>query len=55
MVNPNLGRNFRGSFQGSGGGGKITPPSLKLVRIMLEASNLACKYTHIFNLRNYTF
>ena len=34
---------------GRGVGGKITPPPhfcLKIVRIMLEASNLARKYTH---------
>ena len=29
-------------------------PSLKLVRIMLETSNLASKYTHICSLRKYT-
>ena len=28
-----------------GGGGVKLPPSLKLVRIMLETSNLARKYT----------
>ena len=36
------------------GGGKITP-CLKLVRIMLEPSNLARKYTHICSFRKYTF
>ena len=35
-------------------GGKITP-CLKLVRIMLEASKLARKYTPIFSFRKYTF
>ena len=39
--NPNLGGLFRGSFFG---GVKFTP-SLKLVRIVLETSNLARKYT----------
>ena len=43
-----------------GGGGKITlspllPPCLKLVRIMLETSNLARKYTPICSFRKYTF
>ena len=37
-----------------GGGGKITP-FLNLVRIMLETSNLARKYTDICSLRKYTF
>ena len=41
--NPNLGGIFRGSFGGGGGGCKITP-CLNLVRIMLEASNLARNY-----------
>ena len=39
---------------GRGGGGKITPCQ-KLVRIMLETSNLARKYTAIFSFRKYTF
>ena len=36
------------------GGGKVTP-CLKLVRIMLETSNLARKYTPICSFRKYTF
>ena len=39
---------------GQGGGGKITP-CRKLVRIMLETSNLARKYAAIFSFRKYTF
>ena len=31
------------------------PPPLKLVRVMLETSNLACRYTPIFSFRKYTF
>ena len=39
-----------------GEGVKLIPPScLKLVRIMLETSNLARKYTPICSFRNYTF
>ena len=30
-------------------------PRLKLVRIMLETSNLVRKYTHIFSLKKYIF
>ena len=30
-------------------------PCLKLVRITLETSNLACKYSHISSFRKYTF
>ena len=56
-INPNLGGLFRGSFSGErGGGGKITappPPCLKLVRIMLETSKFARKYTPIFSFRKY--
>ena len=37
-----------------GKGGGITP-CLKLVRIMLETSNLACKSSHISSFRKYTF
>ena len=36
------------------GGVKLTP-CLKLVRIMLETSNLARKYTHLCSFRKYTF
>ena len=35
-------------------GGKI-PPRLKLVKIMLETSNLARKYTLMCSFRKYTF
>ena len=42
--NPNPGGLFRGSF--SGGRGRKIAPYLKLVRIILEPSNFACKYTH---------
>ena len=44
-LNPNLGGIFRGLFWGG-----TTPhpyPCLKLVKIMLEASNLARKYTDV--------
>ena len=51
--NSNLGGLFRGSFWGEVG--KITPPSLKLVRIVLETWNLVRKYTHISSFRKYTF
>ena len=37
------------------GGSKIIPHCLKLVRIMLETSNLVRKYTHICRFRKYTF
>ena len=37
-----------------GGGGKITRPVLKLVRILLETWNLAHKYARICRLRKYT-
>ena len=36
------------------GAGKITL-CLKLGRIMVEISNLACKYTHIFSFEKYAF
>ena len=39
---------------GEEGGGKITS-SLKLVRIMLENSNLVRKYTHLCSFIKYTF
>ena len=51
-INPNLGSFFRSSFWG--GRGKITP-CLKLVRIMLEKSNLARKYTPLCNFRKCPF
>ena len=44
-INPNLGGLFRGSFT----------PFLKLVRIVLETSNLAPKDTHINSFKKYTF
>ena len=37
------------------GGGSIITPCLKLVRIMLETSNLALKYTSICSFRKYIF
>ena len=37
-----------------GGGGKITLPVLKLVRILLETWNLARKYARICRFRKYT-
>ena len=54
-INHNLDGLFRGSF--------FTPPPpplpqprfLKLVRIMLETSNLARKYTYICSFTKYTF
>ena len=49
----NLGGIFMGSFWG-GVGGKITP-CLKPVRIMLETSDLARKYTPICSLRKFAF
>ena len=55
IFNPDLGGLFRGSFVvGEEGGGKITP-CLKLVRVMLETSNLARKYTFICSFRKYNF
>ena len=43
--------------EGGGGGerGVKLAPSLKLVKIMLEAWNLVRKYTNIFSSRKYTF
>ena len=61
-INPNLGGLFRGFFfcgggggggRGVGGGDKIT--HLKLTKIMLETSNLACKYTRICSFINIPF
>ena len=54
LINPNLGRLFRGSFWG-GGGGMPPPPCLKLVRDMLEAWNLSRKYKFICSFRKYKF
>ena len=54
-LNPNLSGLFRGSFWGWGGGEVKLPPCLKLVRIMLETSNMARKYTHLCSFRKYTF
>ena len=45
-------------FEVAKGADKITLPPplcLKLVRIILETTNLASKYTHIFSFRKYTF
>ena len=45
-----------GSFLGGGWeGGGVKLPRLKLVRIILETSNLARKYEHIISFRKYTF
>ena len=41
-------------FEVRGGGAKISP-CVKLVRIMLETSNLALKYTHECSFRKYIF
>ena len=49
---PNLSGLFRGSF--GGGGGIKLPPCLTLVRIMLETSNVARKYTPLFSFRKCT-
>ena len=54
FLNPNLGSLFRGCFEVLGEG-NYPPPCLKLVRIMLETSNLARKYTPICSFRKYTF
>ena len=43
---------LRGFFCGWGGG--EVKLRLKIIRIMLETSNLACKYTHICSFRKYT-
>ena len=37
------------------GGVKYSPVCLKLIRVMLETSSLARKYTHISSFRKYTF
>ena len=39
---------------GGRGGGKITLPVLKLIRILLETWNLARKYARICRFRKYT-
>ena len=52
---------FRGLFLGRRGGEVKTPPplppapSIKLVRIMLETSNLARKCTHLYSSENIPF
>ena len=51
--NPNLSGLFRGSFWGGGEVKLPHSPCLKLVRIMLETSNLARKYKSIFSFRKY--
>ena len=50
-----LGVHFEVVWGGEGGVKLIPPSCLKLVRIMLETSNLALKYTPICSFRNYTF
>ena len=52
--NPDPGRLFRVCFE-VGGGGKITFPCLKLVRIMLETKHFVLKYTHMCTFRKDTF
>ena len=47
QVNPNLDGLFSGSFWGVWG--VKLPPCLKLVRIMLETSNLARKYKYLIS------
>ena len=42
-------------FEVQDGGGGVKLPYLTLVRIMLETSNLASKYTPICSFRKYTF
>ena len=53
-INPNLGGLFRGSFWGREGGLNYLY-CLRLVRIMLETSNLARKYKPICSFRKYSF
>ena len=53
LFNSNVGGFFRGWFWDrfeveEGGGGENTLPHVKLVRITLETSNLAHKYTHMY-------
>ena len=55
LFNPNQGGHFR--VWVGGGQELVSPPflrCLKLVRIMLETSNLTCKYTQICDFRRYT-
>ena len=42
-------------FEVGKGGQNYSPPLLKLVRITLQTSNLARKYTHIYSFRKFTF
>ena len=51
-LNPNLGESFKGLFYGGREVLKL-PTSLKLVRIMLETSNLLRKYTLISSSKKY--
>ena len=56
VLNPNLGwLTPSGTFWGGGGGSKITPPYMKLVRIMLETWNFVRKYPCISSFRKCTF
>ena len=58
FLNPNLGGFFRDLLWGGGSGGdggNYSFTCLKLVRIMLETSNLARKYMHICSFRKHTF
>ena len=54
LINSNLAGFFRGAFWG-GSRIKSSPPDpcLELVRIMLQTSNLARKYTHICSFRKF--
>ena len=56
VVNRNLGFVFRGFvLKLRGEGVKLPSHCLKLVRIMLETSNLLRKYTRISSFRKYAF
>ena len=55
FLNPNLGGDLGVRFEVGEGGKLPLPPRLKLVTIMLEASNVARKYTTICSFRKYTF
>ena len=54
FFDPNLGGLLRVRFEVGREGVKL-PPSLELIKIVLETSNLARKYTPICSSRKYTF